>query len=180
MQRTHRLSHMRKYQCDSRCCADSINMTKLFVSWYNRFDVSNLIWILDEFISQTRFISQILNFEFLTEILCEKSSFHFFLCIALQTYFVNDLRKKRLLCLIFFFHMQSNFSFIVDSNNDKKKCFFICNERIYFIRDVLFKFENDNNFLTKQLKNTLNDIRVSKIILHWFLWFQLVSIVINI
>ena len=40
MQRTHQLSHMREYQCDNRCCADSINMMKLLVSL---FDVSNLI-----------------------------------------------------------------------------------------------------------------------------------------
>ena len=43
MQRTHQLSHMRKYRCDNRCCADSINMTKLLISWYNRSDVSNLL-----------------------------------------------------------------------------------------------------------------------------------------
>ena len=42
MQRTHSLSQMRKYQCDSNCCADFIDMTKLLVSWYHRFDISNL------------------------------------------------------------------------------------------------------------------------------------------
>ena len=43
MQRTHQLSHMREYRCASRCCAGSINMTKLLVSWYNRSGVSNLL-----------------------------------------------------------------------------------------------------------------------------------------
>ena len=66
----------------------------------------------------------------------------------------------------FLFHMQTNFFLIVDSNNDKKNVFFICNERIHFIHDVLFKFENDNDFSTKQSKNALNDIRISKIIFH--------------
>ena len=42
MQRTHQLSHMREYRCVNRCCADSINIMKLLVSLYNRFDVSNL------------------------------------------------------------------------------------------------------------------------------------------
>ena len=69
MQRTHHSAHMRKYRCDNRCCADSINMTKLFVSLYNRFDVSNL---LDLKSRQSEFDSrflQILNSEFFTRAL---------------------------------------------------------------------------------------------------------------
>ena len=57
---------MREYQCDNRCCANSINMIKLLVSL---FDVSNLIWF-DEirfalfansefWISYTRFLLNI-------------------------------------------------------------------------------------------------------------------------
>ena len=42
MQCTHQLSHVRKYQCVNRCCVDFINMTKLFVSLYNRFDVAKI------------------------------------------------------------------------------------------------------------------------------------------
>ena len=42
MQCTHSLSHVRKYQCVNRCCVDSINMTKLLVSLYNRFDVARI------------------------------------------------------------------------------------------------------------------------------------------
>ena len=42
MQCTHQQSHVRKYRCVNRCCADSINMTKLLVSSYNRFDVARI------------------------------------------------------------------------------------------------------------------------------------------
>ena len=63
MQRTYQLSHMRKYRCDNRCCVDFINMTKLLISWYNRFDVSNLFdlnfWRI-YFANEIRFA----NFEF--------------------------------------------------------------------------------------------------------------------
>ena len=42
MQCTHQLSHVRKYRYVNRCCVDSINMTKLFVSSCNRFDVAKI------------------------------------------------------------------------------------------------------------------------------------------
>ena len=36
---THRLSHALKYRCVNRCYVDFTNVMKLFVSWYNRFEV---------------------------------------------------------------------------------------------------------------------------------------------
>ena len=42
MQCTHQLLHVRKYRCVNRCCVDFINMTKLFVLLYNRFDVAKI------------------------------------------------------------------------------------------------------------------------------------------
>ena len=42
MKCTHQFSHVRKYRCVNRCCADSINMTKLLVLLYNRFDVAKI------------------------------------------------------------------------------------------------------------------------------------------
>ena len=62
MQRTHHSTHMRKYRCDNRCCVDFINITKLFVSLYNRFDVSNLLNLK---FRQSKFDSRFLQiFEF--------------------------------------------------------------------------------------------------------------------
>ena len=46
MQYTHQFSHKRKYQCIKRCCENSINMTKLLVSLYNRFDVAIVYFII--------------------------------------------------------------------------------------------------------------------------------------
>ena len=46
MQCTHQFSHMRKYQCIKRCCENFINMTKLLVSSYNRFDVVIVYFII--------------------------------------------------------------------------------------------------------------------------------------
>ena len=46
MQCTHQLSHVRKYRCVNRCCADFINMTKLLVSLYNRSDVAIVYFII--------------------------------------------------------------------------------------------------------------------------------------
>ena len=46
MQCTHQFSHMRKYQCIKRCCENSINMTKLLVSSYNRSDVATVYFII--------------------------------------------------------------------------------------------------------------------------------------
>ena len=46
MQCTHQFSHIRKYQCIKRCDENFINMTKLLVLSYNRFDVAIVYFII--------------------------------------------------------------------------------------------------------------------------------------
>ena len=91
MQRIHYSTHMRKYRCNNRCCVDFINMTKLFVSLYNRFNVLNLF---DLKFRQSKFDSrflQILNSEF------------FILNLSFNiSFLINFFSKKRILFCTFF------------------------------------------------------------------------------